>query len=227
MSDYREYAATIAANYGLNSNIFIAMLEQESGLRQYKNDGSLVVGGAGEIGIGQIKPSTAKDLGIDPYDPYQNIEGAAKYLAQQYARTGDYSAALAAYNQGYAGSQGKGKAAGANYASQVMARVDDSADVSGLKEWAASVYESTGLDYLADYSTGLYESGAADAVGTVAGMGKAAHVGAVKAANTGFFEKIMDGAAPVIVVGIGILFVGFALFSTIKAAPTIIEKIQG
>lgn len=227
MSDYREYAATIAANYGLNSNIFIAMLEQESGLRQYDKNGNLIVGGAGEIGIGQIKPSTAKDLGIDPYDPYQNIEGAAKYLAQQYARTGDYSTALAAYNQGYAGSQGKGKAAGERYASQVMARVDDGADVSGLKEWAASVYESTGLDYLADYSAGLYKSGAADAVGTVVGMSKAAHAGAVKAAKTSFFEKIMDGAAPVIVVGIGILFVGFALLSTVKNAPVLMEKIKG
>ena len=63
-NDYRTYAATIAQNYGLNSNIFIAMLEQESDLQQYKSDGSLVVGGAGEIGIGQIKPSTAKDLEI-------------------------------------------------------------------------------------------------------------------------------------------------------------------
>lgn len=98
VDDYRTYAATIAQNYGLNSNIFIAMLEQESGLRQYKNDGSLVVGGAGEIGIGQIKPSTAKDLGIDPYDPYQNIEGAAKYLSQQLQTTGSYEKALAAYN---------------------------------------------------------------------------------------------------------------------------------
>jgi len=45
-------------------------------------------------------PATAKELGVDPYDPEQNIYGSAKYLAQQFKRFGDPTLAVAAYNAG-------------------------------------------------------------------------------------------------------------------------------
>ncbi|HYL27536.1 MAG TPA: lytic transglycosylase domain-containing protein [Candidatus Nitrosotalea sp.] len=60
---------------------------------------------AGAIGIGQFMPETAQDAGVDPYDPYASIDGAAALLggyASAYAdRYADpYAAALAAYNAG-------------------------------------------------------------------------------------------------------------------------------
>lgn len=54
----------------------------------------------GAIGLAQLMPSTARMLGVDPWDPVQNIEGGARYLAAQYRRFGSWRLALAAYNAG-------------------------------------------------------------------------------------------------------------------------------
>ena len=56
---------------------------------------------AGARGLMQLIPSTARHLGVsDPFDPGQSIKGGATYLADQVARFGDYSLAVAAYNAG-------------------------------------------------------------------------------------------------------------------------------
>ncbi|MFC4455211.1 lytic transglycosylase domain-containing protein [Deinococcus sonorensis] len=56
---------------------------------------------AGAIGLGQLMPGTARELGVNPWDPVQNLSGAARYLAQQ-LRTfgGQLPLALAAYHAG-------------------------------------------------------------------------------------------------------------------------------
>jgi soluble lytic murein transglycosylase-like protein len=49
----------------------------------------------------QLMPPTARDLGVsDSFDPGQNIDGGARYLAAQYKRFRSYRLALAAYNAG-------------------------------------------------------------------------------------------------------------------------------
>lgn len=55
---------------------------------------------AGAIGLMQFMPGTARDMGIDPRDPRQAIEGGAKYLRQLFDRYGDWTKAVAAYNAG-------------------------------------------------------------------------------------------------------------------------------
>ena len=54
----------------------------------------------GAVGAMQIMPETAKALGIDPYDPRQNLDAGEKYLDYLYKRFGSASLAFAAYNMG-------------------------------------------------------------------------------------------------------------------------------
>jgi len=64
----------------------VAMVE--SGDKQYDSAGRVMIGppisGTTERAIGrmQLMPSTAKMLGIDPYDAGQNLEGGERYLLQ-------------------------------------------------------------------------------------------------------------------------------------------------
>ena len=51
-------------------------------------------------GLGQLMPDTARALGVDPRDPSQNLDGAARYLLAQLATFKDINLALAAYNAG-------------------------------------------------------------------------------------------------------------------------------
>ena len=81
--------------YGVDPNIVRAVVMQESGGRQD------VVSPAGAIGYGQLMLDTAKGLGVDPYDPEQNIKGTVMYLKQMHDRyDGNWDRALYAYNWG-------------------------------------------------------------------------------------------------------------------------------
>jgi soluble lytic murein transglycosylase-like protein len=56
---------------------------------------------AGAIGLGQLMPGTARQLGVDARDPHANLLGAALYLRQQLDRfDNNIELALAAYNAG-------------------------------------------------------------------------------------------------------------------------------
>ena len=54
----------------------------------------------GAIGLSQLMPDTAVTLGVDPYDPTQNLDGGARYLLTQLAKFKSVDLALAAYNAG-------------------------------------------------------------------------------------------------------------------------------
>jgi len=52
------------------------------------------------IGLGQLMPKTADDLGVDATDWRANLDGSARYLAAQLETFRDARLALAAYNAG-------------------------------------------------------------------------------------------------------------------------------
>ena len=127
MVGLKDYAAGVAQRYGIPVDIFGAMLNQESGWNPE------AVSPKGAIGVGQLMPATARELGVDPTDPYQNIEGAAKYLSQNYKTFGDWRKALAAYNAGPGAVQKYGGippyAETQNYVNTIMGRVGSGAEV--------------------------------------------------------------------------------------------------
>ena len=92
--DYRQLAYQKAVKYGLNPDLFVRQIEAESAFNPN------AVSPAGAIGLGQLMPATARELGVDPSDPDQNLEGAARYMRQQMDRFGRPDLALAAYNAG-------------------------------------------------------------------------------------------------------------------------------
>lgn len=60
-----------------------------------------IVSHRGAIGLMQLMPGTAEELGVDPWSPTQNLEGGIRYLSQQLdAFDGEIEYALAAYNAG-------------------------------------------------------------------------------------------------------------------------------
>lgn len=85
-----------AAASGLDPALVLAVVVRESG------GNSQAVSHRGAVGLMQLMPGTAGDLGVtDATDPRQNLHGGARYLAAMLRRyDGDLDLALAAYNAG-------------------------------------------------------------------------------------------------------------------------------
>jgi soluble lytic murein transglycosylase-like protein len=88
--------ADAAAQYGVDPNLVAAMAFQESRFNP------TAVSRVGAQGVMQLKPRTARSLGVkDSFDARQNVFGGTKYLRQLLDRfKGDVDMALAAYNAG-------------------------------------------------------------------------------------------------------------------------------
>ena len=82
------------ARYGVPPRVLAAVGWVESGFRPD------AVSPAGAIGLMQIMPMTASELRVDPTDPVQAIDGAARLLAAHHDRFGAWDLALAAYHSG-------------------------------------------------------------------------------------------------------------------------------
>lgn len=91
--DYRPIVRERAQAMGIDPNLAEAVLVQESG------GNPSAVSPAGAVGLMQLMPGTAKELGVDPRVPEQNIDGGLRYLKQQIDKFG-VAGGLAAYNAG-------------------------------------------------------------------------------------------------------------------------------
>lgn len=92
--DYRAEAVRIAEQEGVDPDLFLRLVQQESAFKP------TAVSPKGAMGLAQLMPGTARDLGVDPSDPIQNLTGGARYLRQQMDTFQDPQLALAAYNAG-------------------------------------------------------------------------------------------------------------------------------
>jgi hypothetical protein len=87
-------AVRIAEKYDLPRDVFLALVQRES------NFNPTATSNRGAIGLTQLMPDTARELGVDPRDPAANLDAGARYLRQQITRFGSLPLALAAYNAG-------------------------------------------------------------------------------------------------------------------------------
>lgn len=79
---------------GVNPDLVRAVVRQESG------GNPRAISRAGAIGLMQLMPDTARQLGVDPYDPQENLQGGIRYLRDMAGRFQNVDEALAAYNAG-------------------------------------------------------------------------------------------------------------------------------
>ncbi|HBG22649.1 MAG: lytic transglycosylase domain-containing protein [Syntrophaceticus sp.] len=91
-----EYCFQMAASkYQIDPAVLKAVAKAES------NFNPQAVSRSGALGLMQFMPGTAQSLGINPLDPAQSIQGAAKYLSSLLDQfQGNLTLALAAYNAG-------------------------------------------------------------------------------------------------------------------------------
>ena len=94
-SAFSDLFATAGARYGVRPELLAAVARAESSLNPR------AVSPAGAQGLMQLMPATARGLGVDPFDPAQAVDGAARLLSQHLQRYGGSTElALAAYNAG-------------------------------------------------------------------------------------------------------------------------------
>lgn len=91
---YLAMARSAAQRYGVPEDLFLRLVQQESGWNPNAKSHK------GAFGLAQLMPQTAAKLRVDPRDPYENLDGGARYLMQQYRAFGSWRLALAAYNAG-------------------------------------------------------------------------------------------------------------------------------
>lgn len=94
MADYVSMARDAARRAGLDPNVFVRQIRQESGFRPDARSG------AGALGIAQIMPGTARSWKVDPMNPRAALNAAASNMASYVKKYGSYENALRAYNAG-------------------------------------------------------------------------------------------------------------------------------
>jgi len=87
-----------ANRWKIDANMLVALVTVESSWHTHARSW------AGAVGLGQLMPGTAARLHVNPADPYQNLQGAARYLygllTRFHGKPNRYALAFAAYNAG-------------------------------------------------------------------------------------------------------------------------------
>jgi len=94
MEDYGFDPVSVAIEEGVDPELLLRVMYTENKGRQGPRSSK------GAIGLMQLMPGTAEELGVDPNDPKENTVGGARYLKRMLERFQSIPLALAAYNAG-------------------------------------------------------------------------------------------------------------------------------
>ena len=145
MSNTASLITSAAPSYGVPASMALAVATKESGLNQG------AIGSSGEIGVFQLMPATAAQLGVNPSDLTQNIDGGLSYLQSLYTQFGNWTQALEAYNGGPSHvTNGTVSTAAQSYATSVLASagIPDDSTTSDLTLQSPTVDPFASIDNL-------------------------------------------------------------------------------
>ena len=91
---YANLFLAAGTKYGVSPKLLAAIAKVES------NYNPRAVSKAGAQGLMQIMPATAHGLGVNPFDPAQAVDGAARIMAGNLKKFHSLPLAIAAYNAG-------------------------------------------------------------------------------------------------------------------------------
>ncbi len=96
--DLAQHVLANATRWNLDANLLVALVTVESRWRPSARSR------VGAMGLGQLMPGTARNLGVNPHNANANLSGCARYLSAMIAKyvnkPNGYQLAFAAYNAG-------------------------------------------------------------------------------------------------------------------------------
>lgn len=206
VSPYLADADKAADLFAIPREIFRALINRESGWNAW------ATGSAGEVGLTQIKPSSAAEVGYSPYSPQENLKAGAAYLKKQFSKFGNWGDALAAYNAGAGNIQ-----AGKKYSAAVMkaAEIEKKA-LPATPADAAKPDEKSFWSEIGDYFRGApAPGGAGDPTGP---MGMPMPLQKLKEGATGVVKYGAAGVVVLILLTAGIIILGVSSYQHAKKA---------
>ncbi|MFH0727918.1 MAG: transglycosylase SLT domain-containing protein [Pseudomonadota bacterium] len=96
-AQYHDMIRTVSRETGLEAKVIMAVIKQES------NWDPLAVSSSGALGLMQVMPESAEEVGIpgsNLFDPYLNTLAGSRYLIKMYEQFSNWGEALAAYYMG-------------------------------------------------------------------------------------------------------------------------------
>lgn len=92
--DVKQNIIKQSKEMGVEPAIMLSIAKTESGFNQNAKSAS------GHIGVFQLSHSTAKRMGLNPYELNDNVKGGILYYKNMYKNFGSMELAVAAYNSG-------------------------------------------------------------------------------------------------------------------------------